>query len=123
MTSEPSLPPAVIVLNQAYLDDLGPAMSARYVEILVQVAESTRGGTPEEISAALERALASASIPSNDVVRERLAERFAATEWSEVLITTDDGTKLHGPDWDPHEHVPEDQGPADPEHPDRPLYS
>lgn len=116
-------PPVIITLNQTFLDDLGEERTHLYVETLARVAETHRGRPQDEIEDALTQAFDEVGIKTNAVVRERMAERFTNDNWSEVLIRTDHGVRLHGPDWDPLKHVPDNRDTSDPENPERPLYT
>lgn len=118
--------PAVVVLNSAYLEDLGADGTQRYVQAVVAVAEKLNGEaevTEQVVVEHLTRAFDSASLPTTEVVVQRLAEKLRMHSGGQLMIQTDRGEVLHGPNVAPDELTHPEATTADPEHPDRPAYS
>lgn len=117
------MPATTLVLNDRFIESIGEERLGDYVTTLVNLAAQAKGGSTVEVTRQLSDILAAHGYPIPPIEAERLAEQLIRANGRDISITRGDGTVLHGPHHTIGDFDPPVVGSADPEDPDRPLYS
>ncbi len=111
------------VLNRPFTDDLGPDLTARFCQVLVDLAAEATGHTQDQTEALLRQRLADLGVELPEVSYAIRAEQLFRSQ-GHIAIVTDRGEVLYGPpESSQMRHQPDIEGMEDPAAPHRPFLS
>lgn len=111
-----------VVLNQAFVEALGPERVQAYARVLVDASENHPDADKEVLREQLERDLAAIGVELSPVELDRTAEQLVGEGAAPLTIALNDGTVLFEREGR-SALQPTDQQHADPADPDRPTIS
>ncbi len=113
--------PVHLVIGRAFAEAVGPEAVQAYVGTLVAVAADAAGRGVDDVRSDIVRRAAAAGVDVDTPEATTIAERLADPAAGPLIVSTDDGTRLHGEgDIDGGRRSARQEEPSDPE---RPLYS
>lgn len=117
--------PHRLTVNQPFAEMLGSDGLNDYVCTIAQVAESSRGRRQDDVQRELSERLQRHGIELSDTAIERLAEQLVDPARGDLVIRLNSGDILFGAATEAAAAAEpvSSAGTADPQDPDRPLYS
>ncbi len=112
-----------IVLNDAFIEQVGEAGVARYVEVLAAAERHAADHSEDEVIAFLRDHLDGTILERAKTTYEVLAGMLHDNEGVLSVVTNEGKVLLGDPNAGPTEAVPSVRGTEDPADPERPVYS